>query len=165
MNVLAKSSLILVFAAYSHATAGTLKQAYLDEKKNVHVVTSAGLDLKLTASGQGSEVKLSPDGDSVAWLVRSSAAANEESGAVSSELAIYHHGSVRTIECQPFIRDYWFWRKGRRMAIDCGGSHFAGREILYDVNTLRVIASFDQAVVPVGRRPTWSSSSERFDEN
>lgn len=165
MNILARSSLILVFAACSHATAGTLKQAYLDEMQNVHVVTSAGLDLKLTASGQGSEVKLSPDGDSVAWLVRSSAAASEESGAGSSKLAIYHHGSVRTIECGPYVRDYWFWMKGRRVAIDCGGRHFAGREILYDVNTLRVIASFDQAIVPVERRPAWSSSSERFDEN
>ena len=59
-----------------------------------------------------------------------------------------------------FIREFWFWKDGSRIAIDCGGSHFAGRELLYDSATLKQLDSFDQAVVPLGKRPEWSSSRD-----
>jgi hypothetical protein len=52
---------------------------------------------------------------------------------------------------------------GNRIAIDCGGLHFAGREILYDVKTLKELDSFDQMTVPTNKRPTWSLSSDNFD--
>lgn len=165
MNTFVMSSVVVAGIACGQTTAATLKQAYLDEMQNVHVITSRGRDLKITSAGQGTDVQLSPNGDTVAWLVKQTSIANDVAEAGSNELAIYHGGRVRSIKCGPFIREYWFWMKGSRIAIDCGGSHFAGREILYDVKTLKEIASFDQASVPVEKRPSWSSSSEQFDDS
>jgi hypothetical protein len=52
--------------------------------------------------------------------------------------------------------------KGKRIGIDCGGTHFAGREILYDVKTLKQIDAFDQADVSTNKRPEWSASRDNF---
>ena len=68
-------------------------------------------------------------------------------------------------KCEPFIRQFWFWMKGRRVGIDCGGAHFAGHEILYDVDTLKPIASFDQAHAQEAKPPRWSISSDEFKSN
>lgn len=155
--------LLLALACYGPAHAETLKQAYLDDSQHVHLVTAAGKEVKIDSIGFGGEVKLSPAGDSAAWLVRHGAAGDEASEAGSDELAIYRNGKVRSIKCQPFIREYWYWRQGSRIAIDCGGAHFAGREILYDSKTLKQLETFDQATVPTGQRPTWSSSGDQFD--
>jgi len=78
-------------------------------------------------------------------------------GPESEELAIYHRGKITSIKCSPFIRDYWFWKNGRQVAIDCGGRHFAGREILYDIENLKEISSFDQNKVLLEKRPDWSN--------
>jgi hypothetical protein len=51
----------------------------------------------------------------------------------------------------------WFLRDGNQVAIDCGGKHFAGREILYDTRTGKELASFDEADVPMNQRPQWSN--------
>lgn len=48
------------------------------------------------------------------------------------------------------------------IGIDCGGLHFAGREILYDTATLKQVDSVDEATVPVKERPDWSYSSPDF---
>ncbi|NVM78192.1 hypothetical protein FHW83_004016 [Duganella sp. SG902] len=88
----------------------------------------------------------SPDGKSAAWQVK------------DDEIRLYRNGETRSLKCGPFIREFWFWKDGSQIAIDCGGSHFAGREILYDSATLKQLDSFDQAVVPLEKRPEWSSS-------
>lgn len=147
------------------AQAQTLKRAYLDDRQRVRLVTAAGKEIKIDSMGYGGEVKLSPAGDSAAWLVRRGAAGNAASDFGSDELAIYRNGKVRSITCQPFIREYWYWRQGSRIAIDCGGAHFAGREILYDIKTLKQLETVDQASTPTERRPAWSASSDQFDNN
>lgn len=156
---------LLAVALSTQVHAANLSQAYLDDSQNVHVVTTEGRDLKLTAKGHGAKVMLSPDGESAVWLVNRDWTVNSEHESGASELAIYRQGHIRSIKCEPFIRDYWFWRKGSRIAIDCGGRHFAGREILYDIRTLRMVDSFDQATVPVDERPSWSASGSRFESD
>jgi len=145
------------------AQAAALKSAYVDDGGNVHVVTAAGKDVRIGA--HAGNAKLSPDGDSAAWMVMAAAPAQGETEAGSSEVRLYRDGKSRAIKCEPFIRDFWFWKKGSRIAIDCGGSHFAGHEILYDAKSLKKLESFDQADVPVEKRPDWSSSSDRYTED
>jgi hypothetical protein len=159
------SLFILTVAVCSQTHAASLKQAYLDNTQNVHVVTSTGKDLQVTTTGHRTNIKLSSDGETAAWLVNQTQVAEGETEPAASELVIYRHGQTHSIKCEPFIRDYWFWKKDSRVAIDCGGNHFAGREILYDINSLKKLASFEQAIVPVEKRPTWSASSDQFDSN
>jgi hypothetical protein len=131
------------------AQAGVLADVHVDEAGRVHLLTSAGKHLRL--AGPAANAQLAPDGDSAAWIVPG-----------AGELRLYRHGKTRAIKCEPVIRDFWFWKNGSRIAIDCGGSHFAGREILYDSATLKQLESFDQATVPTEKRPEWSSSSDRY---
>jgi hypothetical protein len=154
---------IAALAVCSQSHAAALKSAYLDDTQNIHIVTGEGKDIKLTSGGHRNSVVLSPDGEVAAWLVvhRWTAPGDREPG--SSELVIYRNGRARSIKCEPFIRQFWFTMKGRRVGIDCGGSHFAGREILYDSRTLKPVASFQQSEVPVNQRPSWSASSEHFE--
>jgi len=148
---------------YGHAHAITLKQTYLDGKQNVHVVRSDGKDIQVTQKGHKANVKLSSDGNTVAWLVSHTWKVEGQTETGSSELVVYRNGKARTIKCEPYIRDYWFWKKGSRVAIDCGGAHFAGREILYDTNTLKELETVDQSVVPTKDRPIWSASSDKYE--
>lgn len=154
--------LLLVAALSSQAQAASLKRVYLDDLQNVHIVTTVGKDLKVTTKGHRAKAMLSPDGETAAWLVKHTWIAEGATEAGASELVIYRHGRARSIKCEPFIREYWFCQKGSRVAIDCGGLHFAGREILYDVSTLKELDRFDEAVIPVDRRPSWSISSDQF---
>jgi hypothetical protein len=157
------ASAALALALCAQARAAALKDAYVDDGGNVHVVTAAGKDLRVGARASGA--KVAPDGDSAAWMVMAAAPAQGESEAGSNEVRVYRDGKSRAIKCEPFIRDFWFWKKGSRIAIDCGGSHFAGREILYDTKSLKLLESFNQADVPVEKRPDWSSSSDRYTED
>ncbi|WP_154668166.1 hypothetical protein [Pseudoduganella violaceinigra] len=154
---------VALAVACSSAYAGSLANAYIDDARNVHVVTAAGKDLQLTSDRQAKKVRLSAEGESVAWLVAPPADAGDEEG--PAELRIYSRGRTRSIKCEPVIRDFWFWKQGSHIAIDCGGTHFAGREILYNVRSLKKITSFDQAEVPVEQRPKWSASSEQFESD
>jgi hypothetical protein len=84
--------------------------------------------------------------------------AKGDDGPSSEELMIYRSGKIRSIKCTPLIRDYWFWMNGSQIAIDCGGRHFAGHETLYDTKTMRELSSFDEAEVPLEKRPNWSDT-------
>jgi hypothetical protein len=157
------SAVVLAAILNTQATSAELDRVYVDDKQNVHVVTVSGSDLQVTNGGHRAKPVLSPDGKTAAWLVNQTwiAAGATESGA--SELVIYRHGRARSIKCEPFIRDYWFWKRGSRIAIDCGGAHFAGHEMLYDVRTLRKLDSFEQATTPPDKRPAWSASGDKYD--
>lgn len=144
------------------AHAVTYKSIYLDDDQNVHIITSKGVDLRLTKAGKAEKVGLSPDRETAAWLLKNSWNAPDQSMPGASELIVYRQGAIRSIKCEPFIREYWFLMKGKLVAIDCGGLHFSGREYLYDVRTLKEIATFDQAIVPANKRPTWSITSDEF---
>ena len=157
------STFLLAVILNSQAHATSLKRVYLDNSQNVHIVTSSGKDKKITTTGHRAQAMLSPDGETAAWLVNHTWIAEGDSEPGSSELVIYRRGKIRSIKCEPFIREYWFWQKGSRVAIDCGGRHFAGREILYDVRTSKELDSFDQSAIPVHKRPSWSTSSDKFD--
>lgn len=161
LTAAAASVLALAAGAPAHAAAA-LTKVYIDDGGNVHVVTAAGKDLQVAQGARASSAKLAPDGDSAAWMVMGAPPAQGETERGSSEVRLYDRGTLRSIKCEPFIRDFWFWKKGSRIAIDCGGSHFAGREVLYDAKSLKLLESFNQADVPVEKRPDWSSSSDRY---
>ena len=157
--------ILLLLALASHVQAESLSRVYLDRAQNVHVVQSNGREQQLTKSGLNYNATLAPDGKTAAWLVAHTWNAPGDTEPSSSELVLYRHGKSHRIHCEPFIRDYWFWNRGDSIAIDCGGRHFAGREILYDSVTLKIIDSFDQGKVPAEKRPEWSASKESADSN
>jgi hypothetical protein len=154
-----------IFLASSSIQAVGVKAVYLDDARNVHIVTLSEKDIRATKSGNLTDVKLSPDGKTVTWLVKHGEPADNDAVLGASKLIIYRNGHTKSINCEPFIRAYWFWLKGTRIAVDCGGSHFAGTEKLYDVATLRQIDSFDQRSVAAESRPVWSESSDHFQSN
>ena len=143
-------------SATFNASAETVKRAYIDKRKNVHVVAVGGRDIQVTTKGNAADLKTAPDNKTVAWLTMNDWVAEGDVKPGSEELVIYRNGKAFSINCTPFIRDYWFWQKGDRVAIDCGGRRFAGRDILYDVKTLKKIESVDQAGIPFHKRPAWS---------
>ncbi len=147
-----------LFVGCSSACAGSLAKAYADKARNVHVVTASGKHLKLTSDRRADDVRLSPDGESVAWLSLSYFAGDGRRWPTG--LHVYHGGRTHTIECSEIIREYWFWKNGSHVATDCGGLHFAGIETLYDVRTMKEVDSFDQAEVPVEKRPEWSTADK-----
>jgi len=142
------------------ADAGGLKKAYLDSKGNVNVITGEGKHQRLTHEGNVTSLKLAANNETVGWLVKNSWMPPGEKIAGSEELVIYQHEKAVSIKCTPFIRDFWFWQNGSQVAINCGGLHFAGREILYDTGSLREVSSFDEADVPLNSRPDWSNNDE-----
>lgn len=151
---------LLLIKVYVQPNASNLvKLVYIEKTKNVHVVDSNDRDTKITKGGRVSNVTLSPDKRTVAWLVLNTWIAEGDTDAESSKLAVYQNGKTRFVECGPFIRDYWFWQKGRQIATDCGGRHFAGTLTLYDTDTLLEIDSFFEPGIPEDKRPAWSKSS------
>jgi hypothetical protein len=148
------------------AFSASVKVVYIDKTNNVHIVGTDNKDAQATSTGNILDVKKSTDGVTVAWRVADDADPAGSSADLadrgSHQLMIYRDGKVRSIECAPFIRDFWFWRRGTHIGIDCGGLHFAAREILYDTATLKQVDSVDEATVPVKERPDWSDSSPDF---
>lgn len=149
-------SLLLLISA--QAISATIEKAYLDSQNNVHLLDRNGKDVKITKDRKASEVSLSPDHRTIAWLIKEKEKTDEGVEMGPSKLVIYRDGKARTIQCQPFIRGYWFWKNGTQFAIDCGGEHFAGREILYDTESLKILESFHQADIPLEKRPDWSNA-------
>lgn len=147
---------VALLAANEAGSAGELARAYADKAGNVHVVTAAGKDLKLTSDQRADDVRLSPDGAAAAWLTLSHFAADGRKW--PSELHVHYRGRTRSIKCAGIIREYWFWKDGTHVATDCGGLHFAGIETLYEVRTMQEVERFDQAQVATGKRPDWSAS-------
>lgn len=148
---------LTVATASNSINAEKLKRVYLDDKQNVHVVTARNQHTQITNKGNSTELKLAPDNETVAWLVINNWIAEGDIKPGSEELIIYRDGKIASIKCSPFIRNYWFWKDGRQVAIDCGGRHFAGREILYDTATLKEVSRFDQNDVPMEKHPDWSN--------
>lgn len=156
------ATLIILMSLQVNANAPS-KEIYLDKNNNVHIIAFNGKDKLLTRNGRSNSLKVTENGLVAAWL-EGDKNVTEDNEKIFTELIIYKNGRKRSITCQPIIRDFWFWRMGSRIAIDCGGRHFAGREFLYDVETLKVIDSFDQGSVPMEKRPSWSESSDHFED-
>jgi len=148
----------IIFAlSCNGAEVEEFKEVYLDNKSNVHLLMVNGKHKQVTYDNRAGIPKISPDKKTVAWLLLKSWTAKGDDKPGSSEITIYHNAKFSTIKCGPFIRDFWFTQNGNQIAIDCGGRRFAGREILYDIETLKEIASFYQAEVLLERRPDWSN--------
>jgi 3D (Asp-Asp-Asp) domain-containing protein len=151
---------LILLTTFTNVEAETLRQVYLDEKNNVHVITALGQDLQITKTGDASSLKLASNNETVAWLVMNTWIAEGDNQPQSEELKIYENKQTKSIKCSLFIRDFWFWLDGKQIAIDCGGRHFAGWEFLYDTKSLKKIASFDQDEIPLEKRPDWSRGEE-----
>jgi hypothetical protein len=142
---------VLCFLHKNAQASGLLIQhAYLDKSKNVHIVTSSKIDLQLTKKGYCYEPQLAEDGTTVAWISNLSKDSNV--------LMLYRFGKVRSIKGDPFVRGFWFVDKGKKIALDLGGAHFAGMEVLYDVVTLKPLESYDQWNPTGKKRPIWSTN-------
>lgn len=136
------------------------KQIYIDQLSNVHVITASGQDVRISAERNATEAKLSPDRTTAVWLVKELVSGNYGLQLAPFSMRLYRNGQIREIGCGLIIRRYWFVKRGTRLAIDCGGWHGAGREILYDLSTLQIVEEFDQFEVPTPDRPAWSSSDD-----
>lgn len=145
----------LTFTGAAHASS--FKRVYLDSSYRVHVVTIKGRDIILASPGKPRTVNLSPDGETVAWDVDLGRLDDDGQSEGDSKLFIHRKGRTRVIACEPFIRGHWFWKGGRFVGIDCGGLHFAGRETLYDIETLKPVGTFYQGDIEMGKRPAWAS--------
>ena len=150
------SIFLMLSTTNCHAIHSYLKNVHIDKEKNVHIISAEDRDEKISKSGDAAGATLSPDKRSAAWLVLNSWIAEGDIEPGASQLAIYRDGQLRHIQCEPFIRDYWFWMQGRQVAIDCGGRHFAGTQSLFDIDTLLMIDSFFQPHIPEDKRPVWS---------
>lgn len=139
------------------AQAADLSKIYVDKTKKVHVVLPSGQDKRLTKSGKALQASIAPNGDVAAWLVENNWAPPGQTAPGSSALNIYRKGTLHTIKCEPFIRDYWFFEDGNKVVIDCGGLHFAGSEVLYDTSTLKEIDRYEPDRLAVKNRPPWGS--------
>lgn len=134
------------------AMAADFKQAHAGGKQ-VTLVTTAGKVIIVRETYPVREVRMAPDRMAVAGLL-ADVALEEPAGEVgAATLVLYRKGKRRTVACSVFIRDYWFWQQGQKIADDCGGRHFAGDEVLFDTRTLREIDRFSQAEVAVDKRP------------
>ena len=114
-----------------------IARVYLDERRDVHVVTVDSESVRVTFDGRSRDPKLSPDERTVGMLVVE--AVDDGSGQtveVSSELRLLRGGGfLRRFEPGGFIRDWAFVRSGQAVAVHSGGLHFAGFYVLYDVST------------------------------
>jgi lipopolysaccharide export system protein LptA len=160
MKIIQFSCFLLFSFFLAHAEAQTLKKVYLDKQNNVHIITTQGNHQQITHENNATSIKLASDKETVAWLVMNTWIAQGDDKPGSEELIIYRYGKASSVKCVPFIRDYWFWQSGAQVVIDCGGRHFTGHEILYDTKTLKELASFDQAEVPLEKRPEWSTGDD-----
>lgn len=151
--------LAMLVARVSISTAmpsGTLKRAYLDRLKRVHVVDASNRASLIDGSPAISLV-MAPDRNSVAWSV---AYKGKDGDVLSDEVRIYRQGRVHRLPCGPAASDFAFRDGGRRLALRCASLHFAGRQELYDTNTLQVVASFQEAETPLGQRPAWNIDAD-----
>jgi hypothetical protein len=131
---------------------------YLDDRRNVHVVTSAGKDVVLTKEGKFRDPKQSPDGRTIGMLVTTKVsrpgAQTYEPIEVADELWIYRGGRVvLRLDPPAYIRTWDFTKDGNSVATYSGALHFAGFYELYDIESG---TRLDRSADPVTERsPAW----------
>jgi hypothetical protein len=112
-------------------------RVYLDEHRDVHVVTVDSESVRVTYDGRSRDPKLSPDRLTVGMLVVETVDnGSGQTVEVSSKLRFLRGGGfVQQLEPGGFIRGWAFARKGQAVAVYSGPLHFAGFYVLYDVAT------------------------------
>jgi hypothetical protein len=148
---------------HSAAMAADYKAASV-RGKQVRVLTTSGKTITVRERYPARDARVAPDGMAAAWLLVDETLEEPAGETGAATLVVYSKGKRRTVPCQQLIRDYWFHAQGQQIAYDCGGRHFAGNEVLFDTRTLKEIARFNQADVPVDQRPSWSSSADATPE-
>ena len=134
------------------------EKIYLDEQRNVHVVTSAGKDVRLLKDGPYANPRLHADRQTIGVLplvtLRVEEAGTSEPIEVSTELWIYQGGRVAgRFEPDGFIRAWDFIGAGDSVAVYSGALHLAGWYVLYDLATGNEL---DRAKDPVtDQSPLW----------
>lgn len=123
-------------------------KAYLDQKKNLYALTGSGKVIRITHHGKCLAPEVSDDQKTVA--------AECDDVKDGSSVWLFHAGRVRRIKGEPFIRGFKFIQGGAKIAVDKGGLHFAGREYLYEVPSLRLLDAFNQATTPFDELPEWA---------
>lgn len=155
---------ILAFSIMNaYADDEKISKVYIDKSKNVHIIDSKGKTVKLTKDGKAIRSAISEDKRTAAWLRKNNWIAEGDKIPGASKLYVYRNGKTHMIECNPFIRGYWFWEGGKQVGIDCGGRHFAGTLSLYDARSGKELESFFQPDIPEEQRPAWSMSGPNYD--
>ncbi|HET9252037.1 MAG TPA: hypothetical protein VFP58_07975 [Candidatus Eisenbacteria bacterium] len=135
---------------------------YVDVKGNVHVVTSARKDVRLTREGPFRDPKLSSDRQLIGFLPASvveSGPRGQDPVEVSTEVWIYQGGRVaRRFGPDGFIRDWGFVGAGDSIAVSSGGLHFAGFYVLYDLASGEELARSEDPMTE--QSPAWVRSLE-----
>lgn len=132
---------------------------YLDERRNVHVVTSAGKDVRITKDGRYRDPKQSRDGRTIGMLVirhvSRPGAQTYEPVEVADELWLYRGGRVfLKLDPSAFVRAWDFAGDGKTVATYSGALHFAGHYELYDLESG---SRLDRVADPVTERsPAWA---------
>ncbi|MGJ7918782.1 hypothetical protein ACI48D_25345 [Massilia sp. LXY-6] len=134
----------------------TLKRAYLDRLRRVHVIDASNR-ASLIDGFPAINLVMAPDRHSVAWSVGYK---DKEGEALSDEVRIYRQGRVHRLPCGPASSDFAFRDGGRRLVLRCAGLHFAGLQELYDTDTLQVVASFQEAEILLEQRPDWNIDAD-----
>jgi hypothetical protein len=115
------------------------------EHGNIYIVYTDGSEKQVTKTGMCYDPQLSPDQQTVGWLLGWHFDYHGSTVFVSTELVFYRNGRiVRTLDYVNFIRDWCFWNGGKQVAVYAGGMHFSGFYYLYDIATDRVVAEWDE---------------------
>ena len=139
------------------AIAADYKEA-IARGKQVKLLTTAGKTIIVREKYPVHDARVAPDGMTAAWLLVDVTFDDPPDETGVATMVVYRKGKRRTVPCYQLIREYWFHAQGKQIAYDCGGRHFAGNEVLFDTHTLKEVARFHQADVPIDKRPSWSSS-------
>jgi len=149
--------LLLLFILSSETFAkNVIKKIYVDKNNNFHVIEENGRDTQLSKRGKAIRIALSQDRKTAAWATYQLDKADNEDESSASRLTVYRNRGKHDIDCLPFLREYWFWEEGEKIAVYCGGLHFAGTYFLYDSTTGLLLESFYQTDIPEEKRPAWS---------
>lgn len=133
-------------------------RAYVDARRNVHIVTSTNRDVRITKDGRHMDPKISPDGQCVGMLATSTmsrpGSQTYEPIAVATELWIYRGGLVHPrIAPGAYIRAWGFVRGGREVATYSGPYYGPGWYVLFDLERGFEIERIREPIA--GDAPEW----------
>lgn len=152
VNLPSLSACILVsLCANVYSKDVAIEKAYLNERKNVIVVTASGKLIQITNVGKCDDPEISQDQITVAAQC---------DGRDGSSVWLFRNGRAKQIKGDPYIRGFRFIDGGAKIAVNKGGLHFAGREYLYDVSTLKVLDQFSEADTPPEKVPPWAIDNQ-----
>ncbi len=142
---------LILLPAWAHAQV--VREMRTSVMKGPQLVMSDSRIVSLGRAVRPEDVLIATNHSAAMWAER------EPNGAVS-RVFVLQGKRTREVQCYPRVRDYWFVGSGALIGLDCGGLHFAGKEILLTTANFKKIDEFDQAIVPPESRPSWSSSGE-----